>query len=153
MIALVMYWDPHEEMQGLLGGPKRWLSIPLFVAQAFGATNLFLIGNPDIEHGYPVQHTEYNDLEDILSDNEGASVVALVGKCPEGVEPIPLTRYEHPEGDVLYIIGSDYGDIEFEKLHGYDVEYVHIDSPVDISHFWSVSVASIVLYDRWTKWQ
>jgi len=148
-----MYWDVHPGMESIAGGSKRLLSMTIFAMQAFGATDLCLIGNPEIEHGYTIQHKEYPDLESVLDDYPDAKLVALVGEVPWGINPTLLFDYLHPDDNVLYIIGADYGDIEFEKIEHLDVDYVHIETKNNVNHLWSCTVAGIVLYDRWSQWQ
>ena len=151
MIGLAIYWDVHDGFVSVTGGAKRWLSTFLFSLEAFGYTELFVIGNPNIVHGYNIQHQEYPDIEDVFNEYPNADIVACVGSVPENITAIPLNEFNHPEGDTIYVIGGDYGDIEFDKLPEERTSYIHIESATDMKNFWSMVVAGIVLRDRYVK--
>ena len=149
MKALVIYWDPHQDYQYLVGGAKRWLSSYIFSMEAFGFDTLYVVGTPGINHGYNIQHKEYASLEEILDLHPEANIVSMVGSVPEGVVPVDLVNFVHPPENVLYIIGGDYSDIQFEILSKYESSYVHIDGIIDQNNFWSNVVAGIVTRDRY----
>lgn len=151
MIGLIIYWDVHPDYVSVSGGAKRWLSSYIFTMEAFGADKLFIIGKPGISHGYNIQHTEHDTLDGIFQANSNAKIVALVGSVPQGITKVSLKDYIHPEEDVLYVIGGDYSDIEFDVCKANNADFVNISNGTNSPNLWSNVVAGIALRDRYIK--
>ena len=87
-------------------------------------------------------------LEEVSS---ASKIVALVGSVPQGITKVPLKDYTHPEEDVLYVIGGDYSDIEFDACEANNADFVNISNGTDSPNLWSNVVAGIALRDRYIK--
>lgn len=147
MKGLVIHWDPHEDYTYLVGGAKRWLSSFIFTMEMFGFDTLFVVGKPNIQHGYNIQHTEFDSLSDIFESYPDPHKVILTGEAPEGIDLYDLLNYTHSERDVLYIIGGDYTGLDWNMCEQYNPDYIKISGIVDNPNLWSFSVASILMYD------
>lgn len=147
MKALVIYWDPHNDYVFVNGGAKRWLSAYIFTMEMFGFDTLYVVGKPGITHGYNIQHKEVDTLNEVLHENPDAKVVVMTGAVPEGHDLYDLLNYNHPEGDVIYVIGGDYSEINFEMLDEHSPDYVKITGVIENPNLWSHTVAAILLND------
>ena len=116
--------------------------------EMFGFDTLFVIGKPNISHGYSIQHKEYVSLDQLLSDYPNAHIVALTGEVPEGHLLTDLTNYIHPTEDVIYVIGGDYSGLDFAVCDKYNPDYVKISGTEENPNLWSFSVASILMYHQ-----
>ena len=71
-----------------------------------------------------------------------------------GTGRVSLKDFAHPADDVLYVVGSDYGQLDFEALSrgGYlkDNDVVSIETPTSVP-LWSHVALAITLYDRSVK--
>ena len=155
MVGALVYQSFHEGMLETIGGLKRWLSIYVFPLISFNGDYIGIIGDKPIDHGYNINYEEFTDITEALEKYEDVRLCVLTGDSPDDIEPISLEDYEHPE-DVLYILGFDYGDVEFEKLEKYKdrCDFVHIDTEGNFSALWSHTVLGITLWDRYRKkWQ
>ncbi len=118
-------------------------------AKAFGV-KLILI---DVdEQGPPMRDPDVDfKLHDTLKDALDAYPDATVVWMTDLVEDYTtLKEFVHPEGDVLYVIGSDYGFIREENIEasGRPGPAVKIDLPMWL---WAQQVYAILLYDIKTK--
>ena len=140
MVSVVVHYNDSPLLQGnhLL---KRWLSFYVFTMQAFGVKELIVIGGPEIAHGYAMNVKNYKTIDDMLQDYSKHKLVLLTK------EGRPLDTYKHPKGNVLYIVGDDYG-IEGDIPKA---EKVTIENPGNITHLWGHNCIAIALYDRSVK--
>lgn len=151
MKALAIHWDPHEDYVFLNGGAKRWLSAFIFTMEMFGFDTLYVVGKPGITHGYNIQHTEVDTLDEIFHANPNANIVVMTGAVPEGYSFSELSDYNHPTGDVIYVIGGDYSEINFAICDDHSPDYVKISGVVENPNLWSHTVAAIVMNDYYNK--
>jgi len=80
-------------------------------------------------------------------DNQQVETRVLVqpqhGRFVQG--EIDLTEFSHPEGDVLYIFGSDHAQLEQAPSHDISVYIPQRSTTVTL---WSHQAAAVVLWDR-----
>lgn len=137
-VGVVAYW-PDCPLSN--HDAKRWMSFYIFSMQEFGADTLILVGAPVIDHGYDIGFEQYDDIDDVLSEYPDHEIV-----CMTGIAEDTLREYEHPSGDVLYVIGNDYGGLP--EVVG---TQLRIETINESNTLWSHTVAAIVLYDRYMK--
>jgi len=142
MIGVAFHWGLHPDFENMKGGLKRWCSFFIFPMQAFGADSLFVIGGPNIAHGYNINMEQFDTLEGLVKKYPINKYVAMVGSGGED-----LANYRHTEKDVVYVIGNDYGDMDIDALPNPD----KVTVPGGVKHLWSHNCAAIVLYDRSLK--
>lgn len=153
MIGAIIYWDYHEETLTLVGGKKRWLSTFLFSLKAFNGTHIGLIGAPKIQHGYTgVECEEFSNIDDALKKWSKPRICVLVKDHPADIAPTNLSDYNHPD-DIIYMVGGDYGDIEFGRLESYSdrCDFVHVEMEDETVPMWSSVILGIALRDKYTK--
>lgn len=147
MIGVVAYWSVHPWILCDRSGPKRWMSLYSYTLRSFGVTDLIMIGTDIPDHvPYGVNYRTYPELGVFLNDNPDVKLVALTAQGTQS-----LKDYVHPVGDVLYVLGSDYGDVELKTLQARgNCDFVRIDV-METGILWAHIALGIVLNDRSTK--
>lgn len=148
-LGVVAYWSVHPWVTAHKSGPKRWISLYAYTLRAFGGTDLILIGRSLPKYvSHDFNFRGYPSLELALKDYSNAKLVALMSDTSANVKIVNLEDYHHPKGNVLYIAGSDYGDVEVGKLlKSGRCDFVRIETPVDFA-LWAHVAVAIALYDR-----
>lgn len=97
--------------------------------------------------GIKARVTEVASIEDAIANNPDLTPVF----CHESAE-CSMTDFDHPE-NALYIFGKA-NCSPFNNLHKKVAsQSVRIETPSNKGMLWPHQAASIVLYDRFTKWQ
>jgi hypothetical protein len=151
MVGALVYESFHEGMLECIGGLKRWLSIYVFPLISFGGNYIGVVGDREIEHGYNITYERFSDITEALDKYENLRLCVLVGNYDGAVTS--LENYQHPVDNILYVLGLDYGDVEFDKLEAYKdrCDFVHINTKDDFSSMWSHTILGITLWDRFRK--
>jgi hypothetical protein len=148
MLGMVAEWSVHP---WILGDVGRWLSFYTYTARSFGADKLLMVGNPPSAHDHMVEGVDYGtypELDGVFKDFPNASIVALSVDADH--KPIPLKDFRHPQGDTLYVVGSDYGEVNYTVLDQYTPVYVSIEMAKP-QPLWGHVALGIALQDRWCK--
>ena len=143
MIGVCTYWPNADWISAHPGGPKRWLSHFIFPMQAFGADTLILVNGPEIGHGYDINFVQYEDMIEVFNKYEKEYLVVLDGKAEK-----TLQEFEHPQNDIIYFVGNDYGGLNYIYNR---LEYIRIDNINNHKNLWSHNCIAIALYDRYLK--
>jgi len=142
MIGVIVYWQ-EEATQGL--GAKKLLSFYRLTAKAFGCTNLITIGKDTPEcSDQEITYEKFSSLKEAAKAYSKAKIVVLSAN-----RGAPLQEFKHPQDDVFYVIGNDYGDVPEGDLVGLKsrTSFINIPTPRSIP-LWAHVALGIVLYGR-----
>lgn len=154
MIGIVIYWDVHPWVTETRSGYKNWLNLVSYTMRTFNATDLFIIGEfPYVYDPAPeeLKVHNYQTLEAVLDAYSETQVVVFDNVS----EAIPLNAFPHPRDvDVLYLIGSDYGDQDYgtldQRYERFQVVKIEVRTKGEML-LWTPVVIGIALYDRFRK--
>jgi len=123
-----------------------------YTLKSFGADTMIMIGNPPVHYEHTVEEITYENYVDLISAldaHASANVVTLyLGK---DVEPHSLRDYRHPVEDVIYLTGSDYGEVNYPVLKGRsNLDYVCIEM-AGTQSLWAHVAIAVALHDRVCK--
>lgn len=159
MIGIVSVFQVHDLFESDPRLIEKIISFWRINMKAFGVKKLIIV---NIDHlpvscgDLEIEFEVYDSLEEVLKKYSNYTFVFLecAQKEVEGIDFIPLKDFKHPEGDVLYIFGSDYSVLNLTELKekGYleNNFVVSIETETNIP-LWAHTAMSIVLYDRKVK--
>jgi len=149
MIGAISEWSVHP---WILGNVGRWMSFYNYTLKSFGIDTMIMLGNCPVsyEHSIPeIVYENYLDLTTALEAHPNTNIVAL---CADGTHsPVDLGSYTHPAEDVLYIVGSDYGEVNHTVLDNFNnVDHVNIEGTLT-QPLWGHVALAIAFWDRKRK--
>lgn len=150
MIGVVAYWSVHPYVTAQASGVQRWNTHYTYPMRTLNATHYFLVNLPSDSIPFSTSeltYVEYACLEDILTAYPSANYVVLTNTY----SGTALRNYTHPSEDVIYVTGSDYGDVEMNKFDGYTSDTVNIEVPNSTPQMYAHHASAIALYDRYVK--
>lgn len=158
MIGAIGYWDNAQWVDVNPYAQKKILDLWRITVKAYNVNPLILIDPRELK---PVCNDEeitfetYLNLNDAISAHKDNQFVFLEvkSKIPPEIQSINLKDFNHPEGNVMYVVGSDFGDIPFKELESNPerFHFVYIETGNSIVPLWAHSALAVALYDRLAK--
>jgi len=145
MVTAVGFWEHKPWVYATSRAVKDKIRLWTLTMKAFGVSKLILV---DVDQSQPecrdaeIALEIYSTLEEVLAAHDGP--VVLLAQTGE----TKLAEFEHPTGDVLYVAGPDYGQLDATAGTGRHV--VSVETPVNVP-LWSHVALAIALYDRSRK--
>ena len=149
MVGAVADWSMHRWILSDIG---RFMSFYNYTLTAFGATHLCMIGSPAVayEHTHVgITYASYTTLDDVVKAFPGVNLVALCNS--ETKTPATLNTFVHPAEDVLYVVGSDYGDLDYPAVDRQAQKSYVIIEGAEAMALWGHVALAIALHDRHVK--
>lgn len=158
MIAVVHHfedWMQHIGAPEPLNSMRRWTGD----CKVLGADHLFLIDITTFRIAQYYTHKDsevkyklYSKIEEIEDQYPDATFVYFEDKSfldNNNIEGISLLDFKHPEDNVIYVVGPNFGFVEALNSRR-NREWVYIPCRPRYTLF-AETVLSIALYDRMTK--
>ncbi len=159
MIAVAAFWENASWVYTTPRAVKDRIRLWNFTMKAFGVSKLIMV---DVDGHVPecrdaeITFELQASLAAVLDAHRDMTVVFLSQPTltPSEVSQSRLKDFVHPTGDVLYVVGSDYGQLNFKTLAegGYldGNHVVAIKTPTSVP-LWAHAALAITLYDRSVK--
>ena len=139
MIKIAGMWDLAWNT------PIKEIDLWRYPLQDFGVDSFYMFPITGMCSKYV---KERESLEDILKENKNSIVVF----CDERAK-VNLKDFEHPKGDTLYVFGKANYSPFLSMKREQDLE-LRIETPHPKGGLlWGHQALSIILYDRYMKWQ
>lgn len=157
MIGAIAHW---ENAQWVIDSPyaqKKIVDFYKLTAKNFNAPHLILV---DIDNQNPacgdeeITFESYKNLGAAIEAHKKANFVLLEvkHKIPKEFKPVELKSFVHPPEDVYYVVGSDFGSIDFGQLDPKQknlfTAFIETNNTIPL---WSHTTLAIGLYDRSIK--
>jgi len=157
MIGAIAHWENAQWVVDSPYAQKKIIDFYKLTTKNFSAPHLILI---DVDNQSPICGDEeitfesYKSLETAIEAHKEANFVFLEvkHKIPKEFKPDELKDFVHPPEDVYYVVGSDFGSIDFSRLNpkqkNYYAAYIETGNAIPL---WSHTALAIGLYDRSVK--
>lgn len=158
MIAVTFHFEEWLNKAGNLEpstSMRRWVGD----SKILGADTLILIDKTTFKvlqyytHNDPdITYLSYDDFTEVEEAFPEASIVYLEDKYfldENNIEGTNLLDFKHPSGDVIYVVGPNYGSLEVLEARK-DKIWVYIPTNPRYALFADITMF-IVLYDRLSK--
>jgi hypothetical protein len=147
MVGVIVHWDNAA----WINDPERIRTVMKFYTltmKAFGLGRLDVITTDDI--GWADTEIDFHTFPTLaacVAAHSGKTFVVLEKESNYPEETFTNIRdYTHPADDLMYVIGSDYSQVNLSDVPTPDL--VTIDTPVSIA-LWSSVVLGIMLAERY----
>lgn len=154
-----MHWENADWVYESKSAQKKMFNFYKHTLQCFGGTKFILIDKDEKKPycGDPtIDYKIYENLEEALLDTRSKFELVFlenISAIPEGVNYTSLKDFVHPTGDTLYVVGSNYNqlDLQLLKNKGFLGKNHVININIPGIALWSHVALGIALYDRISK--